>query len=260
MKLMFAFAVTALCVVGRSPAASIVHQVTHEWSTNYLTYVPTVNLPGIPAFNPALGTLTNVSFTLSGERKIVWTAEAPFSSGSYYVAATAQFTLNAPELSSFPSLMLATFATPQQSAGGFLEAGQTASGTLISMTNASGVVTTDLQRFSQTNQFFVLSNYGLDGGYVGYGGGAGFSTLIRYASAVVTITYNYTPVAPPMLTIVPAGPQAVTVSWTPATGTNWVLQEATELAGLWTNSPSGATNPVTVPALPPRKFYRLFKP
>jgi hypothetical protein len=28
----------------------------------------------------------------------------------------------------------------------------------------------------------------------------------------------------------------------------------------WVNSPSGATNPVVVPATLPKKFYRLFKP
>jgi hypothetical protein len=48
---------------------------------------------------------------------------------------------------------------------------------------------------------------------------------------------------------------------TPATGTNWVLQERTNLTlGAWTNSPSGWTNPITVPATQRAKFYRLFNP
>ncbi|MFN3409757.1 MAG: hypothetical protein ACK45B_12225 [Limisphaerales bacterium] len=65
----------------------------------------------------------------------------------------------------------------------------------------------------------------------------------------------------PTLTITPASPGFATVSWTPATGTNWILQERLSLtAGTWTNSPSGWTNPVVVPATPPAKFYRLFKP
>jgi len=56
-------------------------------------------------------------------------------------------------------------------------------------------------------------------------------------------------------------PGQVTIYWTSATGTNWVLQERLSLtAGAWTNSPSGPTNPVTVPATLPTKFYRLFKP
>jgi hypothetical protein len=65
----------------------------------------------------------------------------------------------------------------------------------------------------------------------------------------------------PTLTIVPASPGFATISWTPDTGTNWVLQERTKLTfGAWTNSPSGWTDPVTVPATLPAKFYRLFKP
>jgi hypothetical protein len=65
----------------------------------------------------------------------------------------------------------------------------------------------------------------------------------------------------PTLTIVPANPGFATISWAPATGTNWVLQEATSLSPPnWTNSPSGATNPVTVPATQRAMFYRLFKP
>jgi hypothetical protein len=65
----------------------------------------------------------------------------------------------------------------------------------------------------------------------------------------------------PTLTITPATPGFATISWTPATGTNWILQERLSLtAGAWTNSPSGWTNPITVPTTLPAKFYRLFKP
>lgn len=64
----------------------------------------------------------------------------------------------------------------------------------------------------------------------------------------------------PTLTIAPAAPGQATISWTPATP-GFVLQESLSLsAANWTNSPSGVTNPVTVPAMIPAKFYRLFKP
>lgn len=44
----------------------------------------------------------------------------------------------------------------------------------------------------------------------------------------------------PTLIITPAGPGIATITWTPNTGTNWVLQERLSLsAGAWTNSPSG---------------------
>lgn len=63
----------------------------------------------------------------------------------------------------------------------------------------------------------------------------------------------------PTLIIAKGAPGFAVISWAPAT-TTWVLLESTNLTLGWTNSVSGTTNPVTVPALPPRKFYRLFKP
>jgi len=64
----------------------------------------------------------------------------------------------------------------------------------------------------------------------------------------------------PTLTIVPAGPNQATISWTP-NNTNYVLQETLTLSPAnWTNSLSGSTNPIVVPANVLTKFYRLFKP
>lgn len=63
----------------------------------------------------------------------------------------------------------------------------------------------------------------------------------------------------PTLTIAPAAPGQATISWTPATP-GFILQESTTLSPAdWTNSPSGATNPVTVPATGATRFYRLLK-
>jgi hypothetical protein len=65
----------------------------------------------------------------------------------------------------------------------------------------------------------------------------------------------------PALTIAKTAPGFATISWLPATGTNWVLQETWNLSPpAWTNSASGATNPIVVPATLPTKFYRLFQP
>ena len=67
-------------------------------------------------------------------------------------------------------------------------------------------------------------------------------------------------VGAPTLTIARAASGQATISWAPATP-GFVLQESATLSPPnWTNSPSGTTNPVTVPAVPPRKFFRLFKP
>jgi hypothetical protein len=63
----------------------------------------------------------------------------------------------------------------------------------------------------------------------------------------------------PTLTIVPAGAGQATISWTPNTP-GFILQETWVLSPAnWTNSPSGSTNPIVVPATLPTKFYRLFK-
>ena len=65
----------------------------------------------------------------------------------------------------------------------------------------------------------------------------------------------------PTLTIAPFGAGQARISWTPATGTNWVLLQTPSLSpAAWTNAPSGATNPVVVPATLPTRFYRLHKP
>jgi hypothetical protein len=61
----------------------------------------------------------------------------------------------------------------------------------------------------------------------------------------------------PTLTIVPATPGNASISWSPDTP-GYILQETWSLdPANWTNSPSGSTNPVVVPAVPPAKFYRL---
>jgi hypothetical protein len=64
----------------------------------------------------------------------------------------------------------------------------------------------------------------------------------------------------PTLAIIPAAPGWAAISWTPPTP-GFVLQETVSLApSNWINAPSSATNPITVLAVPPAKFYRLNKP
>jgi len=64
----------------------------------------------------------------------------------------------------------------------------------------------------------------------------------------------------PTLAIVPGKPGQAIISWAPATP-GFILQESPSLSPVtWTDSLTGATNPVTVPAAAPAKFYRLFKP
>lgn len=64
----------------------------------------------------------------------------------------------------------------------------------------------------------------------------------------------------PTLRILPAGPGFATISWSPAIP-GCILQQSSSLTPpAWMNAPSGATNPVVVPALPPMRFYRVSLP
>src|SRR5215472_14382017 len=62
--------------------------------------------------------------------------------------------------------------------------------------------------------------------------------------------------AVPKLRIVPAGPDQVTISWSPDS-TGYRLQETPSLNAGWSNSPSGTNNPVILPAVSPARYYRL---
>jgi hypothetical protein len=85
-----------------------------------------------------------------------------------------------------------------------------------------------------------------------------FKLYVDFALLNLTVVDPSLP--PPALAITRVAPGQVMISWSP-TAPGFVLQERTNLTlGAWTNSPSGATNPVTVPATLPAKFYRLFKP
>jgi hypothetical protein len=64
----------------------------------------------------------------------------------------------------------------------------------------------------------------------------------------------------PQLSIAGGAAGNAVISWTPPTF-GWVLQESTPLStGVWSNSPSGELNPVTVAATNPARFYRLTSP
>lgn len=64
----------------------------------------------------------------------------------------------------------------------------------------------------------------------------------------------------PTLNIEYVTPTQIRIWWAPD-DPGWILQESANLPSsmCWSNSPSGATNPVGVPASPLR-FYRVFRP
>lgn len=64
----------------------------------------------------------------------------------------------------------------------------------------------------------------------------------------------------PTLLIISGAPGFATISWTPATP-GFVLQVSDTLTPpAWTNALSAATNPVSIPATLPARFYRLNRP
>ena len=137
-----------------------------------------------------------------------------------------------------------------------------------------------LSLFISLSGFAALAQYSIDwfkiagGGGTSTGGVYAVSGTIGQADAGGPMTngqYSVTggfwvlPIAvqvpgAPTLVIARAAPGLATISWTPNTA-GFVLQETLSLSPTnWINSPSGATNPVVVPATWPTKFYRLFKP
>jgi len=64
----------------------------------------------------------------------------------------------------------------------------------------------------------------------------------------------------PTILILRGAPGLATISWSPAIP-GFVLQFNDNLSTTnWTDAPSGAANPATVPATVPAKFYRLRSP
>jgi len=88
--------------------------------------------------------------------------------------------------------------------------------------------------------------------------GDGNNNSANNSGAAYVFDFPTTPV--PLLSIAPNGASQVTLSWTPPTP-GFVLQESLTLSPLsWSNSPSGKTNPIMLPAAEQTKFFRLFKP
>jgi hypothetical protein len=64
----------------------------------------------------------------------------------------------------------------------------------------------------------------------------------------------------PTLHITSGAPGVAIIWWTPTTPGFTLQSSDSPASSNWINAPSGTNNPVTVPAAPPRRFYRLSKP
>jgi hypothetical protein len=259
IRVYVAIALVSLGVVSVR-AASVTYNSGYTW-TNNPNLSASVVLTNIPPFNPAMGTLTNVTCGLFGLRTINWSAYALAGGGTYSIGAIANFVLTVPghPQTGFPEAQVIVFSTPRMDDGGSLQSGESRSGFLQTSNAASATLSAQLERF--TNGSVTVSCYPQDGGYVGTGGNAGFSLIDREALALVSVTYEYTPapgtIVAPTLFIAPAAPGFVTINWLPDT-LGFILQENLTLTtNGWSNTPAGFLNPITLPVAPEGKFFRL---
>jgi fibronectin-binding autotransporter adhesin len=120
---------------------------------------------------------------------------------------------------------------------------------------------------SATNTFTLLDSSAptLAGAFFNVASGARLTTTDGLGSFLVTysadkvILSDFQPGAP-TLHVTSATPGFATIWWTPPTP-GFTLQSTDGLSPTnWVNSPSGSTNPITVPATVTMRFYRLFKP
>ena len=84
--------------------------------------------------------------------------------------------------------------------------------------------------------------------------------LLAVAMLIVTVTTLRAQIVADGATNTLSNVTNAIVSWQP-TFAGWLLQDSQNLAPVaWSNSPSGAINPVSVPATNETMFYRLIKP
>lgn len=161
----------------------------------------------LPLFDAGLGTLERVSFELSGWRSfdgVCTVPDHPDAAGACTARIDGAFFLEGLRLDVWPQTVpmanirteIAEFTTVWPPLGGSLPIN------LIKHANASGEITD----MAALGTFFTASgkpDHGIslrfgpwDGGYFGYGGGAGFSAMLWDADATVSITYHYAAAIP----------------------------------------------------------------
>lgn len=209
-------AAVALAAAGAAGAATQTHVTTFSaaggdarfgyGATADSTYNLTV-YDMLPLFDPALGTLERVSFTLDGWRSfdgVCTVANHPDAAGACTVRIDGAFFLEALNLRVWPQT--AAMADIRTVINDFTRVWPPVGGSLpinlLTHASASGEITdaTTLANFfttsSQSTHGISLRFGPWDGGYFGYGGGAGFSAMLWNADATVSVSYHYTAAIP----------------------------------------------------------------
>lgn len=181
--------------------ASFGYGATHDPTYNFNTY------DILPLFDPALGTLERVSFTLQGWRSldaVCVVPNHPDAAGACTARIDGAFYLRANNLNVWPQTtamadirpVIETFTSVWPPLGGSLPI------TLYTQASTAGEITdpallaTFFTASGQPNQGLSLHFVPQDGGYFGYGGGAGFSAMLWNADATVSVSYHYTAAIP----------------------------------------------------------------
>jgi hypothetical protein len=174
------------------------------------------------------------------------------SSGNSLVGSTPDDSVADDSLIAFPDgnymVVSAVWRNGAIAAAGAVTFGDGTRGTSGPIASTNSILGTVTDAFDTSSQFY------------GYDVARSRLAVARSKQNIVTLfTSDSAPVPGPTLAIVRAGNQT-TISWAPNTP-GFVLQERLNLSSAtWSNSPSSTTNPITVPATLPTKFYRLFKP
>lgn len=210
------FATALMLGLAAAQAATQTHTVTFKGAGGDArfgygaTADPTYNLAlydMLPLFDAGLGTLQRVSYTLTGWRSfdgVCSVANHPDAAGACSARIDGAFFLEAMNLNVWPQT--APMAEIRTLITELTRVWPPIGGSLPINLQASDSASGEITDAALLGSFFVesgLANHGIslrfapwDGGYFGYGGGAGFSAMLWDADATVTLTYHYAAAVP----------------------------------------------------------------
>jgi PEP-CTERM motif len=165
------------------------------------------NLPQLPLFDPGLGTLERVSFTLAGWRSFdAVCTDSGYASTLRTCSARIDgtFVLEASNLSASPQALpmlsirpeILNFTTVSPPVGGSLPINLYASASASGEVTNAALLATYFIDTGAANRGINLRFAPGDGGYFGYGGSAGFTAMLWNADADVTLNYHYAAAVP----------------------------------------------------------------
>jgi hypothetical protein len=166
------------------------------------------DLSQLPLFDPGLGTLERVSFSLTGWRSfdgVCSISSLAQSPGACSARIDGAFYLDASNLSASPQSLpilainpvILTFTQVWPQIGGSLPINLYASASTSGEITDAALLSKYFIESGNSNTGINLRFSPNDAGYFGYGGSAGFSAMLWNADADVTLNYHYAAAAVP---------------------------------------------------------------